>query len=242
MVKTHSLQENLRVLEDNGFSDWQVRNIPVEHLRDHIETVAADRQHELKALAWMVYELVLILHVAPRVDISYSDDADFIFRQVGTMTNMVKVDKGARKALRASGLLKRVQGYLECGRPYGRGLVYTDAGGAMAKELVESNVMLSQFDGLDDERLVWKCLESVRELSTHFLAALYEEILPVVVWNRPADLTMLWGVDKKHAPLVSGGLSKLADMRLVSKSHDRYRRADRHQWTAAVDWRDGVAA
>ena len=236
---------NTRVLEDNGFSDHQVRGIPVEHLRDHIEDLATSKvEHELKTLAWLVHDLVLMLHVAPRYDDDTEWDPLEAFRRVGTMTYMVKVDKGARKSLRASGLLKRVQGYLECGRPYGTGLVCTPEGHKAAVEMAECNAELSQFNGIDDERLVWHCLESVRKFSTHFLAALYENTLPVVVWNRPADLTVLWGVDEKHAPLVSGGLSKLADMGLVSKSHDRYRRAERFVdgQVAAVDWRDGVAA
>lgn len=226
----NDLTKNIRVLETQGFHDFHTRGMPVEHIRLHLETLALDKvQHNLRTLADMVCDTALILHVAPRYDDCQGfDDPDHPFRRVGTMTGMVKVDKGARRVLKSKGMLKRVQGYLECGRPYGTGLVYTTVGATAAVAMVKTYIMFALCDGIDDERTVDKSLDAIRVMSAHFLASLYRDMAmkSVTVLETPQDLTVRFGLDESMSPLVSAGLSRLADLGAVVKSHNRYRRGE----------------
>ena len=234
--------KHLRVLEDQGFQDWQVKHIPPYHIRDHIHDLVTNKvKHDLKTLAWLVHDLVLILHAAPAYDQDFYDDDFRPFRRVGSMTGMVGIDKGARRVLKASGLLKRVQGQLECGRPYGTGLVCTEQGHRNAHALVKSDRTLARFyePELECDRLVDETLDMARKFATHFCAMLYEHMLPVVVLNKPRDLTVMFDLPEHMAPLVSAGLTKLADMGQVRKQGGRFRRME---WSAPtpmvdLDWR-----
>ena len=239
--------KHMRVLEDQGFQDWQVKHIPPYHIRDGIEYLLANKvKHDLKTLAWLVHDLVLILHAAPAYDQDFYDDDYRPFRRVGSMTGMVGIDKGARRVLKASGLLKRVQGYLECGRPYGTGLVCTEQGHRNADALVKSDRTLARFyvPELECDRLVDESLDMARKFATHFCAVLYSEISPVVVLNKPRDLTVMFGLPEHMAPLVSAGLTKLADMGQVAKLGGRFRRlaCSTPSPIYDIDWRGGSGA
>ena len=247
------MKKNLRVLGDQGFDDWHVKDMPVAHLRKHIEWLAEKRvEHKLNTLAHLVLRLTLVLHVAPAYDDWENIDSDlgyFPFRRVGTMTRMVKVDKGARRVLKSQGHLERKQGYLECGRPYGTGLVGTKQGCKRACELVEITPALCEFEGIEDERMVDRCLDSVKKFGAHFVASLYDCITPppgrtapAQKWKTPRELAAMWGVHDNYAPLVSGGLSKLADMALVVKNGNKYRGAKWDCPAKATDWRGACAA
>ena len=203
-------------------------------------------EHELKSLVHLVLRLTLLLHAAPPYDDweHFDHDAGIVpFRRVGTVTGMVKVDKAARRVLKAQGYLERKQGYLECGRPYGTGLVATTAGHKRSNELFEITPSLSRFDGLEDERLVDECLDTARKFGTHLCAAIYECITPepgtrpAQKWKTPRQLAAMWDVHDNFAPLVSGGLSKLADMGLVLKVDNRYKGATWDCPASATDWR-----
>lgn len=224
----NDLTKNLRVLTDQGFHDFHTRGMPPCHLQLHIENLALDEvEHDLRTLADMVCDLALILHVAPRYDDwAGFDDPNDPFRRVGTMTGMVKLDKGARRVLKSKGMLKRVQGFLENGRPYGTGLVFTTVGATAAVAMAQTYLMFALCPDIDDERLVDKSLEAIRKVAAHFLASIYRDMhmKSVTTLETPQDLTVRFGLPEDMSPLLSAGLSRLADLGLVVKSHNRYRR------------------
>ena len=229
---------NRAMLEDWGLQDWirtrhlepRKPSLTTEEVMQYLEYVGGEEiMHTLEEALWVLHDLTLILHAAPRYDLveelNLSDeDAEMLAcRTCGSVTRCMSIDKAVRRVLTQSGHLRTVPLFhMDTGQPWGRGKIITTEGYKTARKLADSDRHLGDIDDLDT---VNKCLEDARKMSTHLMAILYEDVQAHVErLTKPYDIAEMLGAPRILWPIVSGVLSTLAEWRVIVKSSGRYRR------------------